>query len=208
MKEDLVARVGLCVRKLEDLFAESPYAFHSENSMHCHLYLLLTQEGLNSLLPTSAGFVMYGVQNEYPPVVPGDSPRRGLFDLVVFDQNSARQVIEYNHRRDDCPVSPRMAFELGLNKFKGKVEKLKLEMTRLSNPENGVGRGVVLYFYRYVAGHEERYEATKTRLVEIAESFDSVSVRVTAVYVDRDDSFTVKDREDLRYGPPIPRLPR
>lgn len=204
MGEGILSRVGLCVRRMEEYFADRPYAFYGESSIHCHLYHLPTVEGLNSLAQTSAGFMAHSVQKEYPSISSQDRSRRGRFDLVVFDSSKTREIDNWNHRRGDLPISPIAAFELGFEKFRSKAKSLELELSKLTDPVNEVGIGIVLYFYRFAPDHRHRFEETKSVLSEIAECYKEAVVRVTAVEVDNKKGFPVLERTDLRCGRRLP----
>ncbi len=54
MTEDTVRKVEVCVDRLVRDFREAPNGFYKEGTVHCHLYHLLTEAGLNDCAMTKA----------------------------------------------------------------------------------------------------------------------------------------------------------
>ncbi len=169
--ELMKAPVEKCIDSLFDDFADSPHSFYLENTVHCHVYHLLAEAGLNGSYRTQAGYMVRQLQKEYPPVLGTPGSRRGQFDLVILDAEGINTINEWNHRRDGNPIGPSVAIELGLNKgFVNDPEKIgspdiDKELERLAEPANQVGWGFLLYLYRYATYQVEPMEKL-IRLVE------------------------------------------
>ncbi len=171
----LKGAVNLCVDKLVQEFVENPYSFYTESTMHCYLYELLDRAGMNQRLPTNAGYGMRQLQKEYPPIRPETKGRRGHYDLVVFDPESIGAVDQWNHRHGREPIGPAVAVEMGLNKglvsnparVEPNLRASVKELGRLADPNNRVGWGLMLYFYRYV--DSEFHLDSLRRILEILE---------------------------------------
>ena len=145
--------IGAGVKALVDRFVEMPYFFYSEQDMHAYLYHRLISGRLGSLLiDTSFADRSILVHREYPTLhVYGR--KRGHFDLVVIDPIHASE----SHWRMQVRAPPyaghrlKAALEFSLNAIgttKLDLTHFKKDLRRLTDPENKVERGYLLFFVR------------------------------------------------------------
>lgn len=146
-------------------FRKFPDAAYLESSLHARLYYLLGLKGRDRPYKTHEGYLMRGIQREYPTIEkdPGKGAR-GKLDLTIFDREAIASVDWWGHMRNDGSrrggsIAPALAIEIGLNKGraggrtlykKNELDEADEELRRLALPGNAVGRGLLLYFYRYV----------------------------------------------------------
>ncbi len=185
-----------CISALFEEFTQEPHAFYKENTVHCHMYHLLTEAGLNESFPTKTGYTMRQVQKEYPPILAEETGRRGRFDLVVFDESEIGSVNDWDHRQDGKPVGPATAIEFGLNKGfvndPGRVDLADIdkELRRTSATANRVGFGVVIYLYRYATYQVEPMKAILQVLEEKATALENAAISIIAVAFDVERDYT------------------
>src|SRR2546422_7664578 len=109
-------QVERAINRLVNYFFDYPHALRTEQSMHCHLYHLLAEEGVDEIYPSSEGFMVGQLQKEYPPVLADRVGPRGRFDIVVLDRESIGAIGRWDYRLPDgTRVPPHVAVELKLN---------------------------------------------------------------------------------------------
>jgi len=149
--------VGAGVRALVEKFVEMPYFFYSEQDMHAYLYHKLISGKLGEFfVETGFGDRSVLLHKEYPTLRIYHGRRRGRrghFDLAVIDPKYAseshwrKQVREPRFSRHRLKA----AFEFGLNAIgttRLDLTHFRKDFERLTNAENKVERGYLLFFVR------------------------------------------------------------
>jgi len=141
------------IKDLVDRFMDMPYFFYSEQDMHAYLYHKLISGRLGEfLVETSTGDRTVLLHREYP-TLNTYGKARGHFDLAVIDpadmssSHWRTQVREPRYARHRLKV----AVEFGLNAIgttKLDLTHFKKDLKRLTDPENKVERGYLLFFVR------------------------------------------------------------
>lgn len=148
--------VGSAIKDLVERFFSEPFFFYTEQDMHAYLYHeLITGRLGTERAVTSLGDTTVLVHREYPTLnkYPSESGKatRGHFDLAVIDPAEASK----SHWRRQQPLyathKPKVAVEIGLNEIgttKFNLAHYNKDFTRLTDPENSVERGYLLFFVR------------------------------------------------------------
>ena len=205
-----------CTERLATDFLREPHRFYSERSVHSQLFHYLSLAGMSKTVRTAAGYPMGTIQQEYPPIKPDSGKtRRGLYDLVVFDQKTISSAAHWDHREDDGsrqgePLSPLIAVEVGLDKGLSKdpvsapsrLADFQKELARLANPSNKVRHGFLLYLYRYATFHREAVVSLLRHIREEAAATTKTSpnldVIVAAAGYAEEAKFNVIESNTLR----------
>jgi len=149
--------VSSAIRVLIEKFIEMPYFFYSEQDMHAYLYHKLISGKLGEFF-VETHFVDKSVllHKEYPTLrmYPGRRRgRRGHFDLAIIDP----EYVSESHWRMQVREPPysrhrlKAAFEFGLNAIgttRLDLTHFRKDLERLTNAENEVERGYLLFFVR------------------------------------------------------------
>jgi hypothetical protein len=145
--------VGLGIKALVERFTQTPYFFYSEQDMHAYLYYRLVSGRLGSLLiDTCFGDRSVLVHREYP-TLHAYGRKRGHFDLAIIDPEHASK----SHWRMQVKEPPyarhrlKVAVEFGLNAIgttRLDLTHFRKDFEHLTNPENMVERGYLLFFVR------------------------------------------------------------
>jgi len=146
--------VGSAIRALIEKFVEMPYFFYSEQDMHAYLYHKLISGKLGEFfVETHFGDKSVLLHKEYPTLRIYPGGRRGHFDLAIIDPEYASeshwrmQVRERSYSRHRLKA----AFEFGLNAMgttRLDLTHFRKDLERLTNTENKVERGYLLFFVR------------------------------------------------------------
>ena len=149
--------VSSAIRVLVKKFIEMPYFFYSEQDMHAYLYHKLISGKLGEFfVETHFGDKSVLLHREYPTLRIYPEPRRGRrghFDLAIIDPKHASeshwrmQVKEPAYSRHRLKA----AFEFGLNAIgttRLDLTHFRKDLERLTNAENKVERGYLLFFVR------------------------------------------------------------
>jgi len=131
-----------------------PYFFYSEQDMHAYLYHKLISGKLGEFfVETHFGDKSVLLHREYPTLRIYPGGRRGHFDLAIIDPKYASE----SHWRIQVREPPysrhrlKAAFEFGLNAIgttRLNLTHFRKDMERLTNAENKVERGYLLFFVR------------------------------------------------------------
>jgi hypothetical protein len=127
--------------------------FYSEQDTHVYLYHQLISERLGSVLvDTCFGDRSVLIHREYP-TLHTYGQRRGHFDLAIIDPEHASE----SHWRTQIRTPPysrhklKVAIEFGLNAIgttKLDLTHFRKDFERLTNPQNRIERGYLLFFVR------------------------------------------------------------
>jgi len=146
--------VGSGIRALVEKFVEMPYFFYSEQDMHAYLYHNLISGKLGEFfVDTHFGDKSVLLHKEYPTLRIYPGGRRGHFDLAIIDPEYASES-HWRMQVREPPYSKhrlKAAFEFGLNAIgttRLDLTHFRKDLERLTNAENKVERGYLLFFIR------------------------------------------------------------
>ena len=148
--------VGQAIKVLLERFFEKPFFFYTEQDMHAFLYHKLISKKLGEyFVETSSKDQTILVHKEYPTLNAYVGPRgkhtRGHFDLAIIDpvhsseSHWRRNIKEPHYSRH----TPKVAIEIGLDEIRNiRLDLEHFDFERLTDPENKVERGYLLFFVR------------------------------------------------------------
>lgn len=148
--------------RLVQFFLDKPYSFYSENDLHCALYHILDDLSLNRDCQARAGNRLVAstlLHKEYPtkgrykrrndgPSKKIEKGSRGHFDLCLWDPKLTEE--RYISRAGGVGEQRTLAaVELSLNEnHKRFMWHVYWDWLKLSDPENKVEKGIILFFVR------------------------------------------------------------
>jgi len=142
------------IRALVEKFRETPYIFYSEQDMHAYLSHKLISGKLGEFfVETHFGDRSVLLHKEYPTLRIYPGGRRGHFDLAIIDPEYASES-HWRMQVREPPYSKhrlKAAFEFGLNAIgttRLDLTHFRKDLERLTNAENKVERGYLLFFIR------------------------------------------------------------
>ena len=150
--------VGSAINDLIERFISEPFFFYAEQDMHAYVYHKLISGKLGEeRVETYFGDKTVLLHREYPTLntYPGarGKPTRGHFDLAVIDPAHAPESHWRTHVTQPryARHRPKVAIEFGLNEIgttRLDLTHFKKDFTRLTDRENLVERGYLLFFVR------------------------------------------------------------
>lgn len=186
-EKELVIQFEQAIKSLVQRFRNHPYAFYTESDMHCYLYHRLYSGGtFNGLFRTVEGYDTILLHKEFPTVAryrrqddktlknDPEARRRGAFDISIWNPLS---VGSSTHRRQ----SVLCAAELALNECGTNNIHTVNDATKLSDPENEVKYGYLLFFVR----DSTEYDKNKS---QICQQLEDASKSVCVVFARVDQS--------------------
>lgn len=166
-------------------YRNHPFAFYTENDLHCYLYHRLYAGGVaNGLHETSEGHKTILLHKEYPtagrygrgadgvlePV--SSTGRRGAFDLALWNPKGINQ----RAHRDQAVFC---AAELALDECGPKSMHTINDAFKLADKRNGVQHPYLLFFVRNVNAFEKNERKIRRELNHAAKN-----IRVALVIAD------------------------
>lgn len=143
-------------------FLESPYAFYTESDLHCSLYHLLSNLGLNKdchvnignhIVPSTILHKEYPTKGRYKRKHDDSSYKlkkgsRGHFDLCLWDPNVSHD--RYFRRSGGVDEQRTIAaVEISLNEHHARFQwHVYWDLVKLTDSINEVDKGIILFFIR------------------------------------------------------------
>ena len=156
--EWIFAEVGSGIRALIRKFVAAPFFFYREQDMHAYLYHKLVSARLGEfIVETHRGDRTILVHQEYPTLNtyrgPMEKASRGHFDLAIIDPVHALESDWRltSKKPEYATHKPKVAVEFSLNEIgtpRFELEHYKKDLERLTDPNNAVDRGYLLFFVR------------------------------------------------------------
>ena len=163
LREELFAILEKGIAELISAFLTKPYAFYTESDLHCHLYHILVNLGLDKACKVKAAegnVESVLVHREYPTkgrykrhddrksekVCVGG--KRGHFDLCIWDPAVTEQR-SFRTSGGEGEQRTLAAVEFSLNEHHESFQwHVYWDLLKLTDPTNEVERGYILFFLR------------------------------------------------------------
>ena len=182
---DLVPKFEASIRSLVLRFRNHPYAFYTENDMHCYLYHRLYAGGLmGEIYRTADGHETILLHKEYPTIArytrlddmklkESKTGRRGRLDISIWDPG----LVEQRSHREQKVLC---AAELALNECRTGNPHTYNDTIKLSGKINDIAYGYLLYFVRDSTLYLRNKDEIWSGLEDAAKR-----IRVVFVHVDK-----------------------
>jgi hypothetical protein len=179
--DSVVSKVDSAVNSLVDDFLKHPYRHRVEHSLHCELYMKLTQfDEFNQLLDFGS-FQTSTIHKEWPETIrrPSKGNRRGNFDLAIISPKTINSdPIDIFHFRLGL-IEPAVAIELGLDYG---LAHLKVDIEKLENSK--VKHGYLVHFAR---PEGEPQDEVEDYVLEIIEKENTGGPRIAFVNINMNE---------------------
>ncbi len=193
----LIQAVESSINELTMHFLNNPYFFYNESDVNCHLFNIIFQKfqssGLNNSIETADKRYSILLHKEYPTktrymknkksgqLQKVERGTKGHFDLCVWNPELMNKR-KFRAESDSQEQEIKIAIEIILvdNNYHAQtaLNHLKRDLMKLSDPENKVELGFMLFFARNWENQEDfkklakeqltLKENTKTRYIEIS----------------------------------------
>ena len=190
------------IEELVAHFLKNPYFFYTENDIHCHLFNIIFQKfelnGLNKPRETLDGESSILLHKEYPTkakyrinkeskeLQKDDKGRRGHFDLCVWNPDLVNEKW-FRHAGGLGEQETIVAIEIALveNNYHAQtaLNHTKRDLLKLSDPENNVKHGYMLFFARNWENREDFKKLAKKQL--------DLGTKPTSIYIERSNDLKI-----------------
>lgn len=160
--QEIISIIDKGIDKLIHRFLEKPYSFYSENDLHCELYHILSEMGLNKscrvradkrIVESSILHKEYPTKGRYRRNNSGPSEKvergsRGHLDISIWDPDITedRYFRRSGGRGEQRTLA---AIEMSLNEHHERFQwHVYWDLLKLNDPMNEIERGIILFFVR------------------------------------------------------------